>query len=171
MTSNYTFQNNNYFSFATEKPRQMMNFYNDNAFDFSHRINTIRYILFSKFYNDQNFIASLKSYIEKYIDCLSISYDNFRCCFYIKIRKTDMKRRYSSLGFKSKGTNSSLYYRIAGSIFMDFIRDNSLNIIEYLKSMFPSEYYIGYLSSIPEAYYSNFCNIFEYSDNLIVIKL
>ena len=83
---------------------------------------TIRVLFHNTIYNDSLCITTLTSYIQKYIDCISIEYNNERKAYYIKIKKTTMKKL-------SKFENSSnYYYGMVNKIFREFITENP-NII------------------------------------------
>jgi len=82
----------------------------------------IRVLFHNTIYNDSLCISTLTSYIQKYIDCISIEYNNDKKAFFIKIKKTTMKRL-------SKFENSSsYYYGMIDKIFREFISENP-NII------------------------------------------
>lgn len=82
----------------------------------------IRVLFHNTIYNDSLCITTLTSYIQKYIDCISIEYNNERKAFFIKIKKTTMKKL-------SKFENTSnYYYGMIDKIFREFITENP-NII------------------------------------------
>ena len=82
----------------------------------------IRVLFHNTIYNDSLCITTLTSYIQKYIDCISIEYNNERKAYYIKIKKTTMKKL-------SKFENSSnYYYGTIDKVFREFITENP-NII------------------------------------------
>lgn len=88
----------------------------------------IRVLFHNTIYNDSLCITTLTSYIQKYIDCISIEYNNERKAYYIKIKKTTMKKL-------SKFENSSnYYYGMVNKIFREFITENPAIIMNAFSS-------------------------------------
>ena len=57
-------------------------------------VNNLRYLLFTNFYNNPNYIDMLKEIINKNIECLGIDYSFVDFAFTIKIKKTTMRKMY-----------------------------------------------------------------------------
>lgn len=125
-----------------------------------HDTYQLRKILFAKLYNQSQYIESLKFYISKYIDCLSIDYDPNEWYFVIKIKKTSMRSRQ---GFKN---DPIYYYSLVTSIYRDFLLEHK-NIIAG-DSITPEE--LDKFIYNPDQL-SNLCQISCAQDNIIIFKL
>ena len=86
----------------------------------------IRTLFHNTIYNNSQCINKLTEYVQKYIDCISIEYNNEYRSIFIKIKKTTMKRH-------SKFENSSqYYYGMMEKVFREFITENPNIIIDAL---------------------------------------
>lgn len=102
--------------------RNMINEHNLRSDNDMYTFGTIRLLFHNTIYNDSACITTLTSYIQKYIDCISIEYNNEKKAYYIKIKKTTMKKL-------SKFENTAYYYYgMINKIFREFITENP-NII------------------------------------------
>lgn len=128
-------------------------------------VNEIRYILFTKVYNDITSIKSLTDVISHSIDCLSIEYDHMSYTFTIKIKKTSMRKIH---GFNH---NPNFYYAVVSDIFKLFLDMNENTIVDALSVKFtdPIAIFVNLLHSPSKL--SNLCHVSCISDNIIVIKL
>ena len=126
----------------------------------------IRVLFHNTIYNDSLCITTLTSYIQKYIDCISIEYNNERKAYYIKIKKTTMKKL-------SKFENSSsYYYGMVNKIFREFITENPAIIMNAFSSYGepnPSNLYAYLYSNMDKIIL--LCNIVCTGSNYLTIYL
>lgn len=126
----------------------------------------IRVLFHNTIYNDSLCITTLTSYIQKYIDCISIEYNNERKAYYIKIKKTTMKKL-------SKFENSSsYYYGMVNKIFREFITENPAIIMNAFSSYGehnPSTLYAYLYSNMDKIIL--LCNIVCTGSNYLTIYL
>lgn len=126
----------------------------------------IRVLFHNTIYNDSLCITTLTSYIQKYIDCISIEYNNERKAYYIKIKKTTMKKL-------SKFENSSsYYYGMVNKIFREFITENPAIIMNAFSSYGnpnPSTLYTYLYSNMDKIIL--LCNIVCTGSNYLTIYL
>ena len=128
-------------------------------------INSLRYLLFTNFYNNMSYIQNLTEIISKNIECLGIDYSAFEYSFTIKIKKTAMRRMHL---FKHK---PDFYYQIIPAIFNEFIKNNEQEVLKALSTRYDNPYRVlQYLYETP-GFLANLCHLTCIDDNIIIIKL
>lgn len=129
-------------------------------------INKIRYLLFTNFYSNANYIVSLTEIINNNIECIGIDYSSMDYTFTIKIKKTAMRKSYH--GFRH---NPNFYYHnTISNIFRQFLKTHENEVIRILSTEFENPNYV--LESIyNNDIMTNLCHITCISDNIIMMKL
>lgn len=129
-------------------------------------MNDIRCLFHSYLYNDKNYIDSLQTILERYIDILQLSYDPCNKSFVIKIKKTAMKKQSK---FEH---NANFYYKLIVLSFKDFLIANKNQIIQILSYKYldcSRDVYDMLINN--ENYLSMMCNIVCIGTNVILINL
>lgn len=129
----------------------------------------LRLFLKENFYSREDIIQKLVDSIDQYFESFSINYDPKIQSIKIKIKITNMKKRYPDYDH-----NSMYYYSIMNTILSNLINSN-MNIIneKYMNNnkgynLETSPYFVNlnYISYIPSLY-----NITTLLDNIVVINL
>ena len=125
-----------------------------------------RHCIFNLFQNN-NYIQQLKDIISRHIDCLEIRYDQCTFTFYIKIKKTAMRKCH---GFNH---DPIFYYSKIQDIYKEFISCNENYIIpavtQELHMTSPNE--VSRLIYERSPMLANLCHVSCISDNVVVIRL
>jgi hypothetical protein len=129
-------------------------------------INQVRYILFTRFYNNAQHIENLRNIIAGTIECLSIDYVNTHFAFSIKIKKTAMRKRYH--GFNH---NPIFHYKLIQDIFSKFIMVNEHELLNILACKYenPQDALLSIRNN--PAIMANLAHVTCMDDNIIAIKL
>lgn len=132
-------------------------------------INTLRYLLFTNFYSDRNYIDQMLNIIQANIECLDINFDPQFFTVTVKIKKTAMRKMPK---FKHE---PSYYYMPIQNIFKQFIQANEVLVRAYLSrtlgdDMTSAQSYLNYLYATPSIL-ANLCHVSCMADNILVIKL
>ena len=132
-------------------------------------INTLRYLLFTNFYSDRNYIDQMLNIIQANIECLDINFDPQFFTVTVKIKKTAMRKMPK---FKHE---PNYYYMPIQNIFKQFIQTNEVLVRAYLSrtlgdDMTASQSYLIYLYATP-SFLANLCHVSCMADNILVIKL
>lgn len=132
-------------------------------------INTLRYLLFTNFYSDRNYIDQMLNIIQANIECLDINFDPQFFTVTVKIKKTAMRKMPK---FKHE---PNYYYMPIQNIFKQFIQANEVLVRTYLSrtlgdDMTAAQSYLNYLYATPSIL-ANLCHVSCMADNILVIKL
>lgn len=132
-------------------------------------INTLRYLLFTNFYSDRNYIDQMLNIIQTNIECLDINFDPQFFTVTVKIKKTAMRKMPK---FKHE---PNYYYMPIQNIFKQFIQANEVLVRTYLSrtlgdDMTAAQSYLNYLYATPSIL-ANLCHVSCMADNILVIKL
>lgn len=132
-------------------------------------INTLRYLLFTNFYSDRNYIDQMLNIIQANIECLDINFDPQFFTVTVKIKKTAMRKMPK---FKHE---PNYYYMPIQNIFKQFIQANEVLVRAYLSrtlgdDMTAAQSYLNYLYATPSIL-ANLCHVSCMADNILVIKL
>lgn len=132
-------------------------------------INTLRYLLFTNFYSDRNYIDQMLNIIQTNIECLDINFDPQFFTVTVKIKKTAMRKMPK---FKHE---PNYYYMPIQNIFKQFIQANEVLVRAYLSrtlgdDMTAAQSYLNYLYATPSIL-ANLCHVSCMADNILVIKL
>jgi|GEM_PF-2225680 len=132
-------------------------------------INTLRYLLFTNFYSDRNYIDQMLNIIQANIECLDINFDPQFFTVTVKIKKTAMRKMPK---FKHE---PNYYYIPIQNIFKQFIQANEVLVRAYLSrtlgnDMTAAQSYLNYLYATPSIL-ANLCHVSCMADNILVIKL
>ena len=132
-------------------------------------INTLRYLLFTNFYSDRNYIDQMLNIIQANIECLDINFDPQFFTVTVKIKKTAMRKMPK---FKHE---PNYYYMPIQNIFKQFIQANEVLVHAYLSrtlgdDMTAAQSYLNYLYATPSIL-ANLCHVSCMADNILVIKL
>ena len=125
-----------------------------------HNTYQLRKILFAKLYSQYQYIEILKSFISRYIDCLSIDYDTYKWYYVIKIKKTSMRARQ---GFRN---DPIYYYSLVPLIYRDFLTEFKDIIIGDDITAEDLDKFIQNPDQL-----SNLCHISCAQDNIVLFKL
>jgi len=130
-------------------------------------INTLRYLLFTNFYSDRNYIDQMLNIIQANIECLDINFDPQFFTVTVKIKKTAMRKMPK---FKHE---PNYYYIPIQNIFKQFIQANEVLVRAYLSrtlgnDMTAAQSYLNYLYATPSIL-ANLCHVSCMADNILVI--
>lgn len=135
----------------------------------------VKRILIENFYGRREYIDSLCESITKFIDCISIDFDEIKYEFIIKIKKTAMRSR------KNNFINNSNYYytAIMINIFRDFLLNHKVEFLSIVKRDYPDliiyddiDGYENLFNQFIDTFsLNNLANITCYFDNIVSIKL
>lgn len=132
---------------------------------FYTEISSLRQLFFSKFYNDSNYILELLEIIRNIFDPISIEFDGTKYAYYIKIKKTSMRK------LKGFAHVPEFYYtNFINKIISAFICNHMSDITRSLTNISDPNYFMVRL--LNDAYaMASLCNVTCISDNILIIKL
>ena len=132
---------------------------------FYTEISSLRQLFFSKFYSNSNYILELLEIIRNIFDPISIEFDSTKYAYYIKIKKTSMRK------LKGFAHVPEFYYtNFINQIISAFICNHMCDITRSLTNIPDTNCFMVRL--LNDAYaMASLCNVTCISDNILIIKL
>ena len=120
----------------------------------------LRYLMCAHIYGNHNNIIELMESIRKSIDPVSIEFDSGTYAFYIKIKKTNMKR------YKGFSNIPEFYYsHFIIPVFFEFISNHYNELLALSDKALLDNTLINQTPLI------NICHVTCISDNMVIVKL